>query len=109
MEEDSDIIEDEEAVEEEFLKKAKFRRHSSAVVSGLNGFHKRPVQLYLVRINPGCRIIWLYMLQVILNFFRSFFLFNFSFFSIVLSCAVLSFFLSFFLSQTSPGFYVSTA
>ena len=45
----------------------KFRRHSSAVVMHRdmpNGFHRRPVELYLIRLNPPCRAVWLYMLQV---------------------------------------------
>lgn len=58
-------------VEDEFerhaLKHANFRRHSTAVfasnMKGLNGIHRRPLELYLIRINPACRIIWFYMLQ----------------------------------------------
>ncbi|KAL4235460.1 Glutathione S-transferase [Mactra antiquata] len=46
----------------------KFRRHTSAHIfsgsmNGTNGMHRRPVELYLIRINPACRIIWFYMLQ----------------------------------------------
>lgn len=46
------------------VQRGKFRRHSSAVLNrGMNGFHRRPVELYLVRLNPACRAVWLYMLQ----------------------------------------------
>lgn len=58
---------DEEEREKQALKNAQFRRHSTAVfagtMKGLNGIHRRPVELYLVRVNPACRIIWFYMLQ----------------------------------------------
>ena len=54
--------------------RGKFRRHSSAVLNrGMNGFHRRPVELYLVRLNPACRAVWLYMLQVGLIFLILFF------------------------------------
>ncbi|KAK3085290.1 hypothetical protein FSP39_001136 [Pinctada imbricata] len=29
----------------------------------INGLSKGPMELYLVRINPACRVVWLYMLQ----------------------------------------------
>lgn len=29
-----------------------------------NGFHKGPMELYLVRISPACRAVWLYVIQV---------------------------------------------
>lgn len=56
---------DSEDIQEE-ISIGKFRRHSSAVVgglTGLNGIHRRPAELYLIRINPACRIVWFYMLQ----------------------------------------------
>lgn len=28
-----------------------------------NGFHKGPMELYLVRISPACRAVWLYVIQ----------------------------------------------
>ncbi|XP_062602323.1 glutathione S-transferase theta-1-like [Saccostrea cucullata] len=28
-----------------------------------NGFHKGPMELYLVRISPACRAVWLYIIQ----------------------------------------------
>lgn len=59
---------DEEDIEKESRKHGKFRRHSTAVftstMKGLNGVHRRPLELYLIRINPACRIVWFYMLQV---------------------------------------------
>jgi hypothetical protein len=33
----------------------------------MNGFHKGPMELYLVRISPACRAVWLYIIQVILH------------------------------------------
>ncbi|XP_060601873.1 glutathione S-transferase theta-3-like [Ruditapes philippinarum] len=58
---------EEEGIESEAKYHGKFRRHSTAVFSGkmngLNGVHRRPVELYLIRINPACRIIWFYALQ----------------------------------------------
>ena len=44
------------------------RRNSNVMFAnnlhGLNGFHRRPLELYLIRINPACRVVWLYLLQV---------------------------------------------
>lgn len=34
------------------------------VSSKKNGFHKGPMELYLVRISPACRAVWLYVIQV---------------------------------------------
>lgn len=36
----------------------------------INGFHKHdkgPMELYLIRISPPCRAVWLYLLQVSQN------------------------------------------
>nr|XP_022343057.1 glutathione S-transferase theta-1-like [Crassostrea virginica] len=33
------------------------------VVTKKNGFHKGPMELYLVRISPACRAVWLYVIQ----------------------------------------------
>lgn len=41
------------------------------VVTKKNGFHKGPMELYLVRISPACRAVWLYVIQV--NITSSFF------------------------------------
>ncbi|KAH3769055.1 glutathione S-transferase theta-3-like isoform X1 [Dreissena polymorpha] len=62
---------DEEPIDREaahFASKFASRRHSAMVFSssmkaGHNGFHRRPVELYLVRIYPACRAVWFYMLQ----------------------------------------------
>lgn len=64
--EDEDPIDREAAL---FANKFLSRRHSSMVFSssmkeGHNSFHRRPVELYLVRIYPACRAVWFYMLQV---------------------------------------------
>ena len=43
------------------------RRHSAAVfskVKGVKGVHRRPLELYLIRIYPACRAVWFYLLQV---------------------------------------------
>lgn len=57
-----------ERVNGEIEKDGKLRRHSLAVftnsMKGMNGFHRRPLELYLIRINPACRIVWFYLLQV---------------------------------------------
>ncbi|WAR12322.1 GSTT3-like protein, partial [Mya arenaria] len=43
------------------------RRHSAAVftqtLKPANGFHRRPLELYLVRVYPACRAVWFYLLQ----------------------------------------------
>ncbi|KAL3859128.1 hypothetical protein ACJMK2_009360 [Sinanodonta woodiana] len=35
----------------------------SSIRSGINGFHRHPIELYLIRISPPCRAVWYYMIQ----------------------------------------------